>query len=288
MLTQPEIQLTPEQQAAKDQRAAQARINGAKSLGPTSAEGKAKSSQNSLKHGFSAKANILIDPDDSAAWTDHLAGYRESYLPTNYAERDIVDELAAISWRKARLVAAETALLDFQLSVQEHKIDEHFPDEVGNMYLHLAFAWQGLARTPLPRQIPLDPNEPIDPTTPPDQLDIQSIELVRRYLTTLDRQFRNGLLNLRQYRKDFAPKALAMAPAAPVPAATEPELINETGCGTSTRPGYCGASFSLRGASAPPVQEALTAPTQNEPTTLTLVVRKPEPPAAEPAPEVAA
>jgi hypothetical protein len=35
-----------------------------------------------------------------------------------------------------------------------------------------------------------------------------SIELVRRYLVTLDRQYRNTLLNLRQYQKDFAANAI--------------------------------------------------------------------------------
>ena len=188
MQQETEIGQTPDQTKA-DQRAALARTNGAKSLGPTSPEGKATSSRNSLKHGFAAKINVLIAPDDSTAWDEHITGYRQSYLPTNYAESDMVDELASISWRKARLVATETALIDFQLSVQELNIDQNFPDEAGNPNLHLALAWQGLARSPLPRQIPLDINEPIDPTIPPDQLDIRSIELVRRYLTTIDRQF---------------------------------------------------------------------------------------------------
>ena len=76
--------LTPDQeeQAKKEQRAAQARLNGAKSNGPITLEGKAKSSKNALKHGFAAKINVLIHPDDSDAWATHLAGYRDSYRPT--------------------------------------------------------------------------------------------------------------------------------------------------------------------------------------------------------------
>jgi hypothetical protein len=190
-------------------RSEQARINGAKSKGPITADGKSKSSKNALKHGFAAKVNVLIAPDDSEEWDIHTAGYRDSYLPVNYQETDFVNQLASISWRQSRLVGIETALIDFQLSVQEQKVDEYFPLVEGNPYLHLALAWQGLARKAYPRWLPPDPSVPVDPTVPPDGLDIDSIELVRRYQVSLDRQFRNALLNFRQYRKDFAPASAA-------------------------------------------------------------------------------
>jgi hypothetical protein len=38
-----------------------ARANGAKSRGPKTAEGKEKSSKNSLKHGFTSRHSILLD-----------------------------------------------------------------------------------------------------------------------------------------------------------------------------------------------------------------------------------
>ena len=189
----------------KRTRSEQSRINGAKSKGPVTIDGKAASSRNALKHGFAAKVNVLIAPDDSEAWHIHLAGYRDSYNPVNYQETEFVSQLASIAWRQSRLVGIETALIDFQLSIQEHNVDEHFPLEQGNPYFHLALAWQGLARKAWPRRLPADPNEPPDPTISPDGLDISSIELVRRYQVSLDRQFRNVLLNFRQYRKDFAP-----------------------------------------------------------------------------------
>ena len=215
-----EDQLTPDELAAaiahakKEKRTAQARLNGAKSKGPITPEGKATSSANSLVHGHAAKANILIELDDIPAWEAHIAGYYDSFHPTNYFETELVDELAAASWKKARLANILTALIDIQLSMQEHKMNEYFPLEKGNPQLHLAFAWQALARKALPREMPADPNEPIDPTLPPEQLDIESIELVRRYMMLHDRQFRAALLNLRQYRRDFpAPAAQPEIPA---------------------------------------------------------------------------
>jgi hypothetical protein len=182
-------------------RSEQARINGAKSRGPITAEGKAKSSRNALKHGYAAKTNTLIGPDDSEAWHAHLAGYWESYAPADYQETDFVEQLASLSWRQARLVGMETALLDFQLCIQEEKVDECFPDEKGNPYLQLALAWQSLARKAFggsPAAVQNEANEPA-----PMDIDMESLELVRRYQVSLDRQFRNTLLNFRQYREGF-------------------------------------------------------------------------------------
>ena len=187
---------TAEAQAAKDRRAEQARINGAHGKGPTSPEGKAISSKNSLKHGFCAKTNLLIDSDDQTDFDAHLAGYLDSLRPTNYYERELVEEIAALNWRKSRLLGIDSALIDFQLTVQEHKVDQYFPLEAGNPRLHLALAWQGIARSPFPRQLPADPNVAPDPTQPPDGLDIQSFDLLRRYLGALDRQAKNAQNNL--------------------------------------------------------------------------------------------
>ena len=201
-------------------RSQQSRLNGSKSKGPITAAGKARSSQNSLKHGFAAQANTLIAPDNSEAWHAHIAGFHDSYHPSNYQESQFVDQLASISWRQARLVGIETALIDFQLSVQQETVEEYFEEEAGNPYFHLALAWQGLATKAYPRTLPAP-----DPTDPPERLDIGSIELVRRYQVSLDRQFRNAMVNLRQYRKDFAPQestATATQPPQHPPTPNEP------------------------------------------------------------------
>ena len=208
----------------KNSRSEQARINGSKSKGPVSIEGKEASSRNALKHGFAAAINVVINIEDKPAWERHLEGYRASFKPQCYVEETMVDQLASINWRQSRLVALETALIDAQLSVQSASIRQIHPRSADDPYFHLVQAWQALAREP-ERQ-----NEPKDPTQPPNGYDINSIELVRRYLVSLDRQYRNVLLNLRQYRKDFAqiPAATPNEPkAAPPPAVkTVPALKN--------------------------------------------------------------
>ena len=167
----------------------QTRNNGAKSKRSNTNKGKAKSLKNSLKHGVAANVNTLIAPDDSEAWHTHLTGYRESYRPSDYQENDLVNLLASLSWRQARLVGVETALLDYQLCVEEQRINEIFPNDRGNPYLQLALAWQALAQKALPRA-----------AEPEMDTGVESLELVRRYQVSLDRQFRSTLLNLSDYR----------------------------------------------------------------------------------------
>jgi hypothetical protein len=208
-------------------RSEQSRINGSKSKGPVSIEGKAASSRNAIKHGFAALINTVISVEDEPAFQLHLEGYRASFLPTCYVEQTLVDQLASINWRQARLVGLETALIDAQISIQKDNVCDFHPDCAEDPYFHLVMAWQALARQPQKRLEPKDPNEPVDPTIPPDGYDINSIELLRRYQTSLDRQFRNTLLNLRQYRKDFAAPPPVPQPAAPITAAHQTPEPNE-------------------------------------------------------------
>ena len=113
------------------------------------------------------------------------------------------------------------------MSIQDENIEALHPQCGEDAYFKLVLAWQALARQPQ-KPLAAEPGEPMDPTIPPDGYDIGSIELTRRYLTSLDRQFRNTLLNLRQYRQDLA----NAKPATPAPAEArqptephEPEIV---------------------------------------------------------------
>jgi len=192
-------------------RSEQSRINGAKSKGPSSAEGKARSSANSMKHGFAATINNVIVVEDKEAFDRHVAGYRAALTPQNYLEETLIDQLASINWRQTRLVGRETALLDAQLSFQKDVFLETQPEGAHDPYFRLVFAWEALSRKS---------RNPEDTPALPETFDVHCLELVRRYITTLDRQYRNTMLNLRQYRKDFAPPQVIPTPA---PTQNEPE-----------------------------------------------------------------
>ena len=186
-------------------RAEQARINGAKSQGPNTPEGKAISSSNAIKHGFAAIINVVLTIEEESDFLLHLAGVRTSFMPTNYMEQTFVDQLANISWRQARLVGLESALIAAQISLQDAKVCAANPYCADDNYYHLVQAWQALASPARPRPDAQDTQS----------YDINSMELLRRYQTSLDRQFRNTLLNLRLYRKDFNPIAARAQPNEP-------------------------------------------------------------------------
>ena len=204
-------------------RAEQSRINGAQSRGPITPEGKAISSSNAVKHGFAAAINVVLTVEDRAAFELHVAGVRTAFKPANYFEEALVDQLAAIQWRQGRLTGLETALVDAQVSLQAGHIFDTQPTSSTNRYFHLVQAWQALARRAQP---PQDTKaEDYDAATRPEGYDINGIELLRRYQTSLDRQFRNTLLNLRQYRKDFANhEEERQQPEQTEPAAPKPQV----------------------------------------------------------------
>jgi hypothetical protein len=201
-------------------RAEQSRINGSHSKGPTSIEGKARSSHNALKHGFAAAHNNVLTIEELPLWEKHVDGYIKSYNPKTYAERDLVEQLASITWRHARLVGLETSFIELQLSIQNKAIEKQYPSQDPDPSFHLVLAFQGLAR---------QPQKPVEGEVLPKLgHDVMSIELVRRSLVTLDRQYRNTLLNLRQYQKDFAANAIPEEEPTPKAPAAEPNEPDET------------------------------------------------------------
>lgn len=82
------------------------RANGRRSEGPRTAEGKARSASNAVRHGLRAEQRLL--PGESLdAYLAHLAGWCEGLGATSPAEAEVVARLADVGWRLRRLVAAE-------------------------------------------------------------------------------------------------------------------------------------------------------------------------------------
>ncbi len=91
----------PSSAAAKLYRAETNRRNSQHSTGPRTDEGKARSSQNSFKHGLYSKQ--LITPGEDAAEFDQLrATLRSEHQPANTTEEMLVDDLAQHFWRLRR------------------------------------------------------------------------------------------------------------------------------------------------------------------------------------------
>ncbi len=102
-----------------------ARANGARSRGPVTPEGRARSSRNALKHGLTSRSILLSNESESDF--EHL---REAYLahfnPRTEIEADLVEQLVAARWRMERTWAMETALLDLEMEEQREAIEKKF------------------------------------------------------------------------------------------------------------------------------------------------------------------
>jgi len=107
------------------------RQNGANSTGPKSAEGKAKASANSLKHGFFANTDKL-HPNDSPAYQALHHDLRMGLTPDGPVEEHLIQELAMFSARLKRLEAAEYALLMSNIETNPDDAREYAAAYVNN------------------------------------------------------------------------------------------------------------------------------------------------------------
>ena len=95
-------------------RAAANRANAQHSTGPRTPEGKARSSQNALKHGcFSRNLERAAERlgEDRAEFDNFAAELTAEYQPEGPEETMLVDRMAALWWRMQRLAAQQQAYL---------------------------------------------------------------------------------------------------------------------------------------------------------------------------------
>src|SRR4051812_16808338 len=98
------VSLTPARSEASRQ-------NGARSQGPATAEGKARSALNGTRHGLRGSTFTLLPGEDAAAWAAVPAGSPPRLRPADAAERACVERLAACDWREARLLRLKAETL---------------------------------------------------------------------------------------------------------------------------------------------------------------------------------
>ena len=113
-----------------------ARINGAKSHGPTTPAGQTRSSRNALRHGLSANSASTVPtlaPVSPVLPTESAADYqtlRHSYLsefcPIGLLEEELIETMATARWRLRRLSTIETTLLTIEMDRLAEYVDRHF------------------------------------------------------------------------------------------------------------------------------------------------------------------
>ena len=123
-----------------------ARTNGAKSHGPSTEAGRARSSQNALKHGFSAQT-LLLPSEDPAEFQQLLAAYLDDFHPAGPVELDLVHQLVAAKWRLDRLAIIETELFTGAIQHEEERAADN-DDEPLTAAESLTKAFRSLANSP--------------------------------------------------------------------------------------------------------------------------------------------
>jgi hypothetical protein len=96
-----------------------ARNNGAKSNGPITTEGKARSSQNACRHQLTAD-RLVLNTEEQAEFDRMFAAYREQLQPRNEIETDLIEQMAAAKWRERRCWQLQKSLLEYNVSSLEH------------------------------------------------------------------------------------------------------------------------------------------------------------------------
>jgi hypothetical protein len=99
------------------------RLNAQKSTGPQTAHGKARSSQNALKHGLSAKTPLLPG-EDPAVFAAFFEGLIEDLAPQGAIEAYQVQRAAEIAWRLQRVPHFEAGLMTYVASHEAYHHDD--------------------------------------------------------------------------------------------------------------------------------------------------------------------
>jgi hypothetical protein len=95
-------------------RALASRINGARSRGPRTAAGKARSAQNALKHGLCAHKLVLVPDEDAAAFAALEAALLAELAPVGALQAVLAQRVVSAAWRLMRADRIEAEVLLFR------------------------------------------------------------------------------------------------------------------------------------------------------------------------------
>jgi hypothetical protein len=93
-------------------RAEASRKNGARSRGPKTPEGKARSAQNALKHGLRAQKYVVLPEEDAAEFADLETALIAELAPVGALQTMLARRVAVAAWRLARADRIEVDLFE--------------------------------------------------------------------------------------------------------------------------------------------------------------------------------
>jgi hypothetical protein len=95
-------------------RALASRRNGAKSRGPKTAAGKARSARNALKHGLCSKTLLVLAEEDAAQFRALEAALLAELAPVGVLQAVLAQRVVSAAWRLMRADRMEAEVLDFR------------------------------------------------------------------------------------------------------------------------------------------------------------------------------
>lgn len=101
-------------------RSEQSRINGARSCGPVTQEGRARSAINHTKHGMHS-TRVVLETESKEIFQSLADLYHGIFLPQDQFEADLVDSLIHSRWKIRRLESTHTAELDLTIAQQKER-----------------------------------------------------------------------------------------------------------------------------------------------------------------------
>jgi len=94
------------------------RENGARSRGPVTPAGKGRSARNALKHGLRARAVVLLDDEDAAAFEALERALHAELAPRGRLQNELAQRVVHAAWRARRADRMESEVLARHLDAE--------------------------------------------------------------------------------------------------------------------------------------------------------------------------
>jgi hypothetical protein len=98
------------------------RLNGAKSRGPVTTEGKEKVRMNAVKHGALAKL-VTLNSEEEIAFREIHQRYVLRFEPRDQAEFDLVEQIVWANWKMRKIWIHETSVIGLQIALDRDKVN---------------------------------------------------------------------------------------------------------------------------------------------------------------------
>ena len=107
-------------------RSDQARFNGAKSRGPKTDAGKARSAASANKHNLSGQRLVVLNNENDEAFQELFQAFLAKFQPQDSVEHECVLQAAVARWRLRRIWQLETAIFDAEMDRQAPQLAKEF------------------------------------------------------------------------------------------------------------------------------------------------------------------